>query len=402
MDAMSIDMNTSGNSDIALGMRQTCARINENGVQDADETGVDSVTFDTTAEGVPPWHDNGTPLEVDDDSGGIISYSFDLQYPPGVVVIGHQVELAGISMMKRDVASAIFDFSDTTPDGDSIFEVAVLDTGSGPPESGAGVLSRILIESSAAIASGIHPLTFTNNVHNSADGLSYFPDVTNNGLVAINVPCSGDSDGDGIPDNEDTDDDNDGVADIAETPCGADPIDVIPPLSRPERIDGAFAAVDDDGDTLVDEALPAGASAFDCDGDGYRGSAEAHIATYLPGPPTDGDQKTCQEYDTAFPNTAPHVKPSKRWPADLAGVTTFSLNKINVQDISSFVSPIRYMNQDVGTDPGDVRFDLVPGTTFGFDINIADLAAITSGASGFPPMLGGARAFNGPVCPYAP
>ena len=50
----------------------------------------------------------------------------------------------------------------------------------------------------------------------------------------------------------------------------------------------------------------------------------------------------------------------------------------------------------------DVRFDLVPGSTVGADINVADVAALTSGATGFPPMLAGARAFGGPVCPWSP
>jgi len=116
-------------------------------------------------------------------------------------------------------------------------------------------------------------------------------------------------------------------------------------------------------------------------------------------PQTNGDQKTCQEYDATFPN--PTHKPSKRWPADIAS-STFSLNKINIQDLSSFTTPIRYLNQDVGTDAADVRFDLVPGSTFGFHINIADMAALTNGATAYPPMLSGARAFGGPVCPYAP
>ena len=78
------------------------------------------------------------------------------------------------------------------------------------------------------------------------------------------------------------------------------------------------------------------------------------------------------------------------------------LNKINVQDLAAFTNPIRYLNQDVGTDPNDVRLDLVQGSTVGFDINIADMATLTNGATAFPPMLGGARAFGGPVCPYAP
>jgi len=33
---------------------------------------------------------------------------------------------------------------------------------------------------------------------------------------------------------------------------------------------------------------------------------------------------------------------------------------------------------------------------------VNDLTALLAGSSGNPPMLGGARAFNGPACPWAP
>jgi hypothetical protein len=192
----------------------------------------------------------------------------------------------------------------------------------------------------------------------------------------------------------DADDDNDGVYDTDENACGGAPVN---PTLRSERIDGPFAGVDDDGDTLIDEALPGGAANFDCDGDGYKGSAEDHVFSYLP--QTNGDQKTCQEYDTGHPN--PTHKPSKRWPADFNG-SAFSLNKVNISDLASFTNPVRYLNKDVGTNPMDVRWDLVPGSTVGADINVADMAALVTGASGFPPMLGGSRSFNGPLCPYGP
>jgi glucose/arabinose dehydrogenase len=191
---------------------------------------------------------------------------------------------------------------------------------------------------------------------------------------------------------DDSDDDNDGVSDIAELNCGGNSTN---PNLRPERVDDTFAGKDDDGDTVVDEVLAGGSGDFDCDGDGYKGMAEDHVFSYLP--QTDGNQKTCQEYDTAFPN--PTHKPSKRWPADLNG-SAFSLNTINISDLGAFTNPIRYLGQDVGTDPMDVRFDLAPGSTVGLDINVADLATLTSGATGFPPMLAGTRAFNGRACPW--
>jgi len=210
-------------------------------------------------------------------------------------------------------------------------------------------------------------------------------------------PCDPDIDGDAVLNDPDTEADGDGLLDTLETACGSDPLHG---ARKPERIDGPYAGVDDDADAAVDEALPGGASTVDCDGDGYKGSAESHVFSYLS--QTNGDQKRCQEYDATFPGGAPHIRPSKRWPSDLAS-GAFSGNKINIQDLSSFVSPIRYLNQNVGTDPMDVRFDLVPGSTVGAHINVADLAAITSGVSGFPPMLGvGVRAFGGPLCPTPP
>jgi hypothetical protein len=188
------------------------------------------------------------------------------------------------------------------------------------------------------------------------------------------------------------DDDGDCVRNPVETACGSDPASV---SSFPERVDGPFAAVDNDGDTLVDEALPGGAANFDCDGDGYKGSAENHVYSYLP--QTNGDQKTCQEYDTSFP-TQP--RPSKRWPSDLRG-DGISVNRVNVVDLASFTNPVRHLNQSPGDPNFHVRWDLVPGTAVGKHINVADMAALTTGASGFPPMLG-VKAFSGPVCPWPP
>jgi hypothetical protein len=174
-------------------------------------------------------------------------------------------------------------------------------------------------------------------------------------------------------------------------------------LSIPERVDGIFAGADDDGNDGIDEPLPGGAANFDCDGDGYTGMAEDHVYSYVG--QLDGDQKTCQEYDLAHPNPNPNIKPSLRWPSDFDNATSplSSFNKITIRDLTSFFVPIRYFNTDVGTNPGDVRWDLVPGPGVSSDdINIVDIVATITGASGAPPMLGGAKAFGGPDCPWAP
>jgi YVTN family beta-propeller protein len=279
-------------------------------------------------------------------------------------------------------------------------------TGSAPPVPDPCVLARNTEGNNITVISrhfSLYALRSTGAVSPDTDG-DGVPDAVDNCVSAANGPSGTEPgqegqenfDGDALGDVCDADDDNDKVQDVAEPPCGGN---VLNAAIRPERVDGIFDNVDDDGDTQVDEALPGGSSDFDCDGDGYKGSAEDHVFSYLPGPPTDGDQKTCQEYDATFPNGAAHIRPSKRWPADLAS-GAFSGNKINIQDLSSFTTPVRYIGQPVGTDPDDVRFDLSLAAPAG--INIVDMAALTSGATAFPPMLGGVRAFGGPVCPYAP
>jgi hypothetical protein len=191
---------------------------------------------------------------------------------------------------------------------------------------------------------------------------------------------------------EGLDEDEDGVHDIDEMNCGGDHLNA---SIRPERIDAEFAGQDDDGDTQVDEALPAGSTAFDCDGDGYSGVVENHVYA----PSTVGNQDACGT--NAFPATNP---PSPiGWPSDLRGEDSFSGNKINIVDLATFTNPVRRINTDVGTTPGDRRWDLIPGSGFlPADINIVDLAALVSARTAYPPMLKGARAFNGPLCPHAP
>jgi len=118
---------------------------------------------------------------------------------------------------------------------------------------------------------------------------------------------------------------------------------------------------------------------FDQDNDGFTDADE----TYLGTGPTDPCGQT-------------------GWPADLDSTTAIpdSINRINIMDITSFLASPRYLGTDVGTNPGDVRWDLMPGAgIFPDDINIQDLTVLIVTT---PPMLEGPRAFNGPPCPYAP
>ncbi len=186
---------------------------------------------------------------------------------------------------------------------------------------------------------------------------------------------------DSLGDVCDPNDDNDPVEDVAEQNCGSDPMDA---GKKPERVD---LSGDEDGDGQFNEALPPGAEAYDCDGDGYKGSAEASVY----------NGSTVADQDPCGTGAAPPGGTPIGWPADTTAAGGFSANKVNISDLAAYVGVPRYYNTNVGTNPGDYRLDIVPGSTFGMHINIVDLQSIAFGA---PPMLGGVRMFNGPPCPW--
>lgn len=166
-----------------------------------------------------------------------------------------------------------------------------------------------------------------------------------------------------------SDGDGDGLSNAAEIACGSNPASA---SSVPERID---LTGDDDGDGQSNEALPAGAEAQDCDGDGYKGSVEGYVTT--------SDQDPCGV---------------NGWPSDLlpGGVAA---NTLNLQDLASFLAPVRRLGTNPGQPDYSARWDLVPGSTVGAAINVADIAATVLGPSGYPPMFAGLRAY-GRACPW--
>jgi hypothetical protein len=134
----------------------------------------------------------------------------------------------------------------------------------------------------------------------------------------------------------------------------------------------AFEVVDTGEHLITDQ--PYG----DNDGDGYINSREDHVGT--------GESDPCG---------------GTGWPSDLVS-GGFAPNTFNVQDLASFVTPVRQMGKSPG-DPGfSARWDLVPGTSIGgAHINVMDISATVTGVTGYPPMLDGQRAF-GQTCPFPP
>ena len=122
----------------------------------------------------------------------------------------------------------------------------------------------------------------------------------------------------------------------------------------------------------VDCSTAASATPSDDDGDGFTNPAELYVGT-----------------DAAVPCGG------AGWPADL-WTGGASLNKLDLQDITSFVVPTRRFNTSPG-DPGySIRYDVLPGPgAFAKFINLQDITRLTTLS---PPMFGGQRAFN-QTCP---
>lgn len=238
------------------------------------------------------------------------------------------------------------------------------------------------------------------------------------------VRAAADADGDGIPDSQDgSDSDGDLLADSTEYYCGSAANNI---SRRPERTDGAFAGVDDDGDLIVDETLPAGAAAYDCDGDGYAGGPEAGtplcgngvnedglifgpaddavVDDGCPGGPPQAGSWSEAEFKIGLTDQDPCGLDG--WPSDFAsGGIPDSTNRVALNDVLSYVAPTRRINTSPGHPDFSTRWDLLTGRGILADwVNINDvLALVAQTPMGYPPMLAGARAFShGTGCPWPP
>jgi hypothetical protein len=88
------------------------------------------------------------------------------------------------------------------------------------------------------------------------------------------------------------------------------------------------------------------------------------------------------------------------WPADVYRQGASQL-KINIQDITSYIAPIRRLNTSPWQNGFDVRWDLQPGkgVIYSTWINILDLTTLfVSPYPTIPPFYGVIRPFNGPAC----
>jgi hypothetical protein len=152
------------------------------------------------------------------------------------------------------------------------------------------------------------------------------------------------------------------------------------------------------------------------DGDAFGSACDACPATANPASCADDDNDGFTDADEAAIGTNPgYPCGTGGWPANIndSPGPPSSFNRLDVQDILSFVAPVRRLDSSPPSDFGWVtpdnlgrtgpRWDLVPGPFVpgGKYINIQDILAMLGGSTGNPPMFGGSPAFNR-TCPSPP
>jgi uncharacterized protein YkwD len=169
----------------------------------------------------------------------------------------------------------------------------------------------------------------------------------------------------------------------ASTPTPGGPTATSAPTATPTPVPTATPTpVPTASPTPVPTASPTPAPQSDNDSDGFTASYEQAIGTNV--------ADSCGEPDTTKPG-----RPSKSWAADVFTLSG-SADRVDVQDVTSFVSPQRHLGTSTGEPGFDRRWDLVPGSgSLDADINVQDIAMLVVTA---PPMLGGQRAYGGPSC----
>jgi hypothetical protein len=372
---------------VTLSQRETCAEIIDDDVLNADEdqltSGQDRLRLDVTV-GAQPGPGGGIPA-----TRLMKAWQYSLRWTPDLIDVDLHSEkfliLAAGGQQPVTVVTA------PTPLQNPPFTAAVSDAG--PKESGPGVLARVTIEGREP---GVADLTLSDVTITDYISHTIPIDALNSARIAVSKdgPDEGTSIGDSPGERfrcsgpEYPDDDSDGVYDVDEQACGSNPLNS---TLRPERLDGPFAGVDDDGDGSTDEPLPPSREGFDCDGDGWIGRWEMDVFGVVG---TSKDQDPCG---------------NDGWPSDLIGID----NSLTIADIRSFLAPIRMdgsfnkFSHPVpdDEDPSVGRWDLRQPTNGVIDI--ADLNRLNPGVNtnmARPPMFGGQPAFftNLGQCPWPP
>ena len=186
MDAMSIDMDPAAspaNTATSVGTLESCARVNENNLMDADEDSVDTLNVDITATNIPA----GNP---------IAAFQYYFEYSEANLTVQ---SAAHNFLLEAGGGSVPINLSDTVPDtnANDFWLAAVADLGT-TYESGSGVLSRIQLSSDSGATPGVYSLTLRpDSSEDAGDGSAHWdslnnpqsPDALNDATVAVDTGC---------------------------------------------------------------------------------------------------------------------------------------------------------------------------------------------------------------------
>lgn len=160
-DAMSIDLDKTGNTATSLGTRQWCIEV----------TPGTAVVLDVTVQNIPP-------------SNPMVAFNYALAYDADNI----SVTAADHRLLLTSNGGTSLSFSDSPPDSDGSFVAAETLFDAANVVSGTGVLSRLTLGTSGA-AAGLYDLTLSENFLIDDQNIDQHPLITNNAVLAINTAC---------------------------------------------------------------------------------------------------------------------------------------------------------------------------------------------------------------------
>lgn len=164
---------------MGFGAVETCARINENNIVDADEESADTAIINVVADNIPSDH----PM---------FAFAFTLNYDATKIRVASKGMTTG-HMINAFPGSSGFDAGESTPDIDGAFSASVADTTADVPSSeyGDGSLGRLALQSLAgATGAAVIPLTLTGAVHQDYPAaIARIPDALLGATLSLNLAC---------------------------------------------------------------------------------------------------------------------------------------------------------------------------------------------------------------------
>lgn len=170
MDAMSIDVDVTGNTATSLGPLDSCVEARAG----------DVVTVDVTALNIPA-------------TNPMIAFTYAIQYDDSSVRVESQDDRF---LLAANAGSGLVNASDSTPDENvnGLWSATVLDVSDSrfvPPEFGNGVLSRLSISIRQGLQAGLYTLRLApeETAHVDTNNDTNRPEILNSAAIAVGVSC---------------------------------------------------------------------------------------------------------------------------------------------------------------------------------------------------------------------